>query len=49
MMHAPVKGTSKTIQGSAVGKEGVGESRGDELAGVGRDVTTFVVAVMKGK
>ena len=38
-----VKGTSETVQGGSKGEEGVGESRADELAGVGGDIATLVV------
>ena len=40
-----VERTSETVEGGGIGKEGVGEGGADELAGVGRDVATFVVRV----
>ena len=40
-----VERTSETVESGGVGEEGVGERRADELAGVGRDVSTLVVGV----
>lgn len=39
----PMKRTSETVKGGSEGEEGVGEGGTDELAGVGGDVSTFVV------
>jgi hypothetical protein len=40
-----VQWSGETIQSGTVRKEGIGERRADELAGVGGDVAPFVVAV----
>lgn len=40
-----VKRSSKTTEGSRVGKEGVGQSRTDQVSGVSRDVATLVIGV----
>lgn len=40
-----MEGTSETLETGRVGKEGVAESRANQVGGVGRDVTTLVVTV----
>lgn len=45
LVSESVKGTSKTVESSRVGKVGIRESRTNKMAGVGRDVSSFVITV----
>lgn len=43
--HLPVKGAGQAVQAGGEGKEGVTEGGTNQLASVGRDVATLMVAV----
>ena len=45
LVRETVQRPSETIQGGTVRKEWIRERRADELAGVGRDVTSFMITV----